>query len=530
MVTAARLLREIAQFHRQRSGRAERQPPPNLLTKSGFVALAMLLLVLCGVLLTASISAGNAPYLVVLAYSGRQQLEHLASSGLRIVNYGDDLLAAICSEWEIAELRQAGFQPGVLAPIDRSKQLFLVYPQRAANPPATAKGSLVYPYTDDAFILQGPAHEAEAMAMQGADIVRLPNRIAVTARPLPTPLVSPQTSGLAVESLLQAVSPTLLIHHVCKLQDRDELDYCNELGTRYSFATAGLDEAARYLYATYASYAIGVTYDPFIFNSKPMTNVVAELPGNGPGKDHIYIMSAHYDSISPQPYDAAPGADDNASGVAAVLETARILSQHSFPCTIRFVNFAGEEQGLIGSAHYAEQAARRGDIIRGVLNLDMIAYESVPPNDHRVDIHAGTEPLSIGLADALLASISDFQLQLMPQQITTGATWRSDHGSFWSHGFPALLGIEDMDDLNPQYHSTLDTRSRIHPELMTEFTKACLATLARLAAQSYAPPDTPTPLPSMTPTAIATATVAAPCPTATRTRLLYLPMVPPATR
>jgi hypothetical protein len=508
-----------AQSRRQRNG----------LGRSSLVALSILVAAVCTSLLAMSIRAGGNPCLVMLQYSSPQQLKELDCHGIRIINYQQNVLAAICNERETRLLRHAGFQPRVLASIDADKQVYLVYPQGNVALLTAANACDAYSYTTDALIVQADVDEANELAIRGADIVRLPQAITLSMAPTEQAPIVPRTSSVLVHSMVQAVSPTLLIHHVCKLQDRDELSYCNELGTRYSFATADLAEAAEYLYTAYASYGLDVTYDPFLFNSKPMTNVVAELSGNGSSRDHIYIISAHYDSISQTPFDAAPGADDNASGVAAVLEIARILSQHSFPCTIRFVNFAGEEQGLIGSAHYAEEAARRGDIIHGVLNLDMIAYESVPPNDHKVDIHAGTALPSISLAEALLDSVSDFGLDLLPQVITASATWRSDHASFWNQAVPALLAAEDMDDFNPHYHSTRDTLTRIRPQLMAEFTKACIGTLARLASQSYEPTRTPTPLPSSTPEPTVAPTATMPPPTATPV-YLYLPMTSPAVR
>jgi Zn-dependent M28 family amino/carboxypeptidase len=228
-----------------------------------------------------------------------------------------------------------------------------------------------------------------------------------------------------------------------------------------------------------------VTYDPFSYAGHAMSNVVAELPGVGPNRDHIYIVCAHYDSTSKNPSSVAPGADDNASGSAAVLEAARILSQHRFNRTIRFVHFAGEEQGLIGSAHYAAAAAQRGDLIDGVINLDMIGYESVPPNDHIVEIHAGMDPASIGLADALVSNILEYELLLVPQTITSGATNRSDHASFWNQGYPAILGIEDFQDFSPYYHSASDTLANMQTSMMVEYTKASVATLAELATDLH---------------------------------------------
>ena len=469
--------------------------------------VAALVFVVCTALLSASIQADSGQYLAVIGLGSQRELGNLASRGLNIVHSNADLLVAICSKLQISQLGQAGIQFDLLQPLGEDTSPYLIYDGAALESSCSLDTANAYPYAEDAYIAQLRVDQAEALAIAGADLVRLSRAI-----PWPLDVATPMRRAsvlpsVSVESLAQAVSPTLLIHHVCKLQDRDALGYCNELGTRYSFASAGLNEAAAYLYSAYTSYGLQVTYDPFVFNSMPMTNVVAELMGSTGSREHVVILSAHYDSISPQPYDAAPGADDNASGVAAVLEVARLLSEQSFPCTIRFINFAGEEQGLIGSAHYAEQAYRRGDMIDGVINLDMIAYESLPPGDHLVDIHAGTDPRSVLLADELVASISSLEEAihelplLVPQVITAGATWRSDHGSFWARGFPAVLGSEDMDDLNPNYHSTRDTRSRIRPQLMVEFTKAALVTIARLASRSYAPTPTPTSAPTPTLTA-----------------------------
>ena len=93
--------------------------------------------------------------------------------------------------------------------------------------------------------------------------------------------------------------------------------------------------------------------------------------------DEIVVIGAHYDSysrLSPE-----PGADDNATGVAAVLETARILAPGEYERTIVYIAFSGEEQGLVGSEAWASDARARGLDIRAVINIDMIGY--VAPGD-----------------------------------------------------------------------------------------------------------------------------------------------------
>jgi len=207
-------------------------------------------------------------------------------------------------------------------------------------------------------------------------------------------------------------------------------------------------------------------------------NVVAVLPGQTePGKE--CLITAHYDNTSNDPYNYAPGADDNGSGTAAVLTAAHILKDFEFDYTLKFVGFAGEEQGLLGSEAYAAEAAQRGDTIIGVYNFDMIAYEG--NNVNIIELHAGTGASSGALADITIGVINDYGLALTPQKITTGATDRSDHASFWAYGFPAILGIEDFDDFNPAYHTTGDRISIFDLPYFTDFAKAGIASLAVLA-------------------------------------------------
>jgi hypothetical protein len=107
-----------------------------------------------------------------------------------------------------------------------------------------------------------------------------------------------------------------------------------------------------------------------------ITNVVATLHGTDPASaDRVYVVSGHYDSRVTDVLDAtsdAPGANDDASGVSAVIELARVMAPHPTEATIVFVAFAGEEQGLYGSTHFAELAQQNGWNIQGVLNMDIV--------------------------------------------------------------------------------------------------------------------------------------------------------------
>jgi photosystem II stability/assembly factor-like uncharacterized protein len=225
----------------------------------------------------------------------------------------------------------------------------------------------------------------------------------------------------------------------------------------------------------------GQTWTPQFDNieSLPMKNVVATLPGQE-GVSGEYLITAHYDDVSEDPMNYAPGADDNASGTAAVLTAASILKDYDFKYTVKFVTFPAEEQGLWGSYYYAQDAYNAGDNILGVLNFDMIAYDG--NGDNFIDVHTGTGASSIALGDVLIGTLSDYGITLVPEKHTTGATDRSDHASFWDFGYPAILGIEDFDDFHPAYHTTGDVVAVFDTSYFVDFTKASVAALATLAA------------------------------------------------
>ena len=126
---------------------------------------------------------------------------------------------------------------------------------------------------------------------------------------------------------------------------------------------------------------------PRIPQPTKITNIYAILRGTDPANaGHIYVVSGHYDSRNSDATDitnAAPGANDDASGTAVSLECARVLSKHRFPATIIFLTVAGEEQGLYGSAHFAKMAKAVGWDIEAVLNNDIVGGDRTPGDTMR---------------------------------------------------------------------------------------------------------------------------------------------------
>ncbi len=203
-------------------------------------------------------------------------------------------------------------------------------------------------------------------------------------------------------------------------------------------------------------------------------NVVATK--NAESSEQV-IICGHFDCTSNDPYNRAPGADDNASGTAAVLEAARVLSGYNFNRVIKFACFSGEEQGLFGSGEYATDAKFSGADIYGVLNFDMIGYVDSPPEDIDLIGDYDSEWLvdfTIECADAYTPSLPTLKV------INPNETY-SDHASFWRAGYSALCGIEDNNVSYPYYHTVGDTIGNLSQQFASDVVRLAVAAIAELA-------------------------------------------------
>jgi hypothetical protein len=240
------------------------------------------------------------------------------------------------------------------------------------------------------------------------------------------------------------------------------------------YPRADHDPARDNVLAHFTALGLSATLDPFTFstggaNYLGCNNVVGVLTGTVRPND-IYIVGAHYDSVN------NPGADDNASGVAGVMEAARVLSQYEFEATILFAAFDAEEKGLYGSAHYA--GAHSGDSILGMISLDMIAYNPASNHDKAyVYGKTASDPIKQDLADALAAYTG-----ITP---TIGGDMPgSDHAPFEDEGFDACLLIEYNWSPNPNYHrstDSIDTPGYLDYAFATEMTRGAVGYLATAA-------------------------------------------------
>ena len=200
------------------------------------------------------------------------------------------------------------------------------------------------------------------------------------------------------------------------------------------------DPARDHILALFQSYGLSAQLEPFVYSGRDGENVVATQVGTL-YPNRVYIIGGHYDSVS------NPGADDNASGVAAVLECARILSQYQTNCTIKYVAFDLEELGLYGSKAYVQM--HPGEDIRGMISADMVCYD---PNTNKARLYGRTA--SNPIKNALAAAITEYGQGLTPNIL--GQNDASDHAPFEAAGYQACLIIEDQVYNNPYYHTQTD--------------------------------------------------------------------------
>ena len=277
-----------------------------------------------------------------------------------------------------------------------------------------------------------------------------------------------------VQSILEEMNIDSIVFFARELSGDVET---NINGTPYTILSRhknqpGNDKAADYIQQKLEYYGLEVFNQSF-------GSIGRNVYGVQTGTDYPnqkYIICAHYDDMPSG--TLAPGADDNGSGTAAVLETARVLSQQSFPFTIIYALWDEEEIGLFGSGYYAANAASQGDSILGVINQDMIAWDE--NDDGNADVHTKSVGESHALKDKMLEVNLTYGIGLDLDVIDPGEPY-SDHQSFWNNGFTAILLIEDDNDFNNYYHTTNDLFIHYNQPYYEKMAKLSAATLATIA-------------------------------------------------
>jgi hypothetical protein len=246
-----------------------------------------------------------------------------------------------------------------------------------------------------------------------------------------------------------------------------------------------------------------------------ITNVVATLRGTQPASENrIYVVSGHYDSMCTSPTDTvcdAPGANDDASGVAAVLEMARAMAKYKFDATIIFMAVAGEEQGLLGSTHFAEQARQNKLNIEAMFTNDIVGNsvggngvhdpktirvfsEGVPSNETEAEarVRRGVGGENDSASRQLARFVKEAGAAYVPA-MTVMMVYRrdrylrgGDHIPFLERGFPALRFTEPNEDYHHQHQNVRTEGGVQYGDLLRFVDFNFIAQVARVNAASLA--------------------------------------------
>ncbi len=244
-----------------------------------------------------------------------------------------------------------------------------------------------------------------------------------------------------------------------------------EIGTRDYVRPLNLASAADYIEGRLHRLGYGTVRQGYRVGDQDFYNIIADFP-NAPADGPTLIVAAHYDS------HGNPGADDNASGVAVLLELAEMLREQSFALRVRFAAFVNEEPPFfmterMGSHLYARTARKNEEDIRGVIVLETVGYYTQRPFSQRYLAFMGPFYPNQGDFVAVIGNFTSAKLagrvhsamrrsrfirveKLVAPEFVPGVYY-SDHWSFWQHDYPAVMLTDTAFLRNPNYHRATDT-------------------------------------------------------------------------
>ena len=257
-----------------------------------------------------------------------------------------------------------------------------------------------------------------------------------------------------------------------------------------------LESAAHYIENALAGFGYAPAAQRFTANGVEVRNIEAEVAGGKRAAETV-VIGAHYDSVQ-----GATGANDNGSGVAAVLELARLAHNFKPARTLRFVLFVNEEppffkSGEMGSRRYAQRAKERGENIVAMFSLETIGYYSDRPGSQHYPPPIGLFYPATGNFIAFVSNLGSRSLLheviasfrrhaqfpsegLAAPAFIPGVDW-SDHWSFWDEGYPALMVTDTAPYRYPYYHTAADTPDKVDFDRLARVVSALRATLHDLA-------------------------------------------------
>ncbi len=286
---------------------------------------------------------------------------------------------------------------------------------------------------------------------------------------------------------------TQLAQHVAAL--------AGTIGERNAGTLRMLEAAATYISNALQRSGYAVQRQNFTYAGMALGNLVAELPGTTRPAE-IIVVGAHYDTVS-----GTPGADDNASGVAALLALADHCATQRYARTLRFVAFVNEEPPFyqtedMGSLVYATHCAAQHEGIQAMLCLEMLGYYSNAPDSQRFPEGTGwllrrvlpTTGDFIGFtanarsARLLRRCVGAFRTHAqIPSEgavLPAFLSGMSDNWSFWQAGYPAIMITDTAMYRNPHYHASSDTPVTLNYDALTRVTRGVAAIIAELATNN----------------------------------------------
>jgi len=282
------------------------------------------------------------------------------------------------------------------------------------------------------------------------------------------------------------------------LTDRLRAHLLALIGDRHPVSSpATLRQAEHYLVGQFQHLGLEVSSHPFDAFGGTYRNVIATLPASSradrqEGAPPV-IIAAHYDTVP-----GSPGADDNASGLAVILEVAHGLREGSLNREVRFIGFCLEEANLLGSLAYAAQLKAAKQEITGAIVLECVGYARSEEGSQQVPPGIPITVPSVGNFLAIIGNTTSAELTAVVERaakrhvpavalVVPGNgellpdTRRSDHAAFWDYGYPAVMLTDTANFRNPHYHQPTDTLDTLDLSFLERVTGAVAAAVIDLA-------------------------------------------------
>lgn len=343
--------------------------------------------------------------------------------------------------------------------------------------------------------------------------------------------VSTEENVINIQDMVNSVSQSTLADYVAKLSGETEISVGDQTTTITNRITGSesYELAAQYIYEFLENLGLEVEYQSGIIEENiteqmtmtyPYKNVIAEKKGTT-YPNEVVVLCAHLDStavgmslvdaaipeMDVESFDGyvsdmggeiegssmmeyAPSADDNATGCAAVLHIAELMSQYEFERTIRFCFFDAEEEGFIGSTAYVESLGDAADNIKAVINLDMLGWDSDGESNFSIVTqfdNAETYEAQQEISQVFQDAVQNYGLSedVTLKNVIASLELLSDQVSFWNAGIPAVLIIEDTEDLNPNANTREDVFKNLNLEYYVDVVKAITGAVADLAECTF---------------------------------------------